>query len=40
MDDFGVAQWDNKPSDIPTEQGSSLAENDPVCLCVAIFLSQ
>jgi len=20
MDDFGVSEWDNKPSDIPTEQ--------------------
>lgn len=32
MDDFGVTQWDNKPSDIPTEQGSNLAEKVPMGL--------
>lgn len=29
-DDFGLTQWDNKSSDIPTEQGSKLAEKVPI----------
>jgi len=37
--DSGVTRWDNKLSDIPTEQ-SSLAENVPMFLCASFFLSQ
>jgi hypothetical protein len=42
MGDFGVTQWDNKPSDIPTEQGVLFGEerSDVPPHCMSYFLSQ